>query len=78
MQQIDTIEEGEELEEKESSDISRVVSNDFELIDSTKLFTQNLNGLILVADDQHINLEIIKQHMSKIKLQNQCRYFING
>ena len=51
MQQIDSIMESEEQEEKESEDVSRVVRNDFELIDTTRLFTQDLNGLIFVADD---------------------------
>jgi hypothetical protein len=32
----------------------------------------------LVADDQHINLEIIKQHMHALELEKECRYFING
>ncbi len=31
-----------------------------------KVFSRDLWGLIFVADDQHINLEIIKQHMSSL------------
>ena len=51
MQQIDSIMESEEQEEKESGDVSRVVRHDFEIIDATRLFTQDLNGLIFVTDD---------------------------
>jgi len=34
--------------------------------------------MIFVADDQHINLEIIKQHMKTLDLEEKCRCFING
>ena len=37
-----------------------------------------LQGLIFVADDQHINLEILKQHMNALDLEEMSRYFING
>jgi hypothetical protein len=37
-----------------------------------------LEGLVYVADDQHINLEILKTHLSSLGVHNQTHYFING
>ena len=34
--------------------------------------------LFLMADDQHINLEILKQHVSKLGLEPNTKYYING
>jgi len=31
-----------------------------------------------MVDDQHINLEILKQHVSKLGIEQNTRYFING
>ena len=61
---MDSIDEIEESEEVESIKFER--ANIAETNEETKIFTDDLKGLILVADDQHINLEIIKQHMGKI------------
>ena len=36
------------------------------------------NDLVLMVDDQHINLEILKQHVSKLGLESNTRYYING
>jgi CheY-like chemotaxis protein len=37
-----------------------------------------LQGLIVVADDQHINLEILKQHAKALGIEEKTRYCING
>jgi len=31
-----------------------------------------------MVDDQHINLEILKQHVNKLGLDQITKYFING
>ena len=32
----------------------------------------------MVADDQHINLEVLKQHMRAIGIEDKVVYFFNG
>jgi hypothetical protein len=64
-----------EVELEEGKDLSNVVPKP---LNDLKVFSRELQGLIFVADDQHINLEILDQHMGSLELQAQCRYFING
>jgi CheY-like chemotaxis protein len=37
-----------------------------------------LDGLIVVADDQHINIEILKQHTLKLRVIDQTIFCVNG
>jgi len=37
-----------------------------------------LTGAIIVADDQHINLEIMKQQTLSLGVQDQTLYCVNG
>jgi hypothetical protein len=66
----------EEIDPDGYSQFSNIASDSVQ--DEVGLLTRDLKGLIFVADDQHINLEIIKQHMRTIELADQCRYFVNG
>ena len=38
----------------------------------------NLEGAIVVADDQHINLEIMKQLTQQLGVQNETHFGVNG
>jgi hypothetical protein len=37
-----------------------------------------LDGPIVVADDQHINIEILKQHTLKLRVIDQTIFCVNG
>jgi len=33
---------------------------------------------ILVADDQHINIEVLQQHLTKLDVIKRCEFFYDG
>lgn len=79
--EIVSISEQEQLdssseEENEETSESQVVQQEEEQQHSIKNF--KATDLVLMVDDQHINLEILKQHVSKLGIEQNTRYFING
>jgi hypothetical protein len=75
---VSRIDELEESKEIDPDGYELIHSDGFSSAIAGRVFASNLQGLIFVADDQHINLEIIKQHMHALEMEKECRYFING
>ena len=75
---VSRIDELEESKEMSPAGYELIHSDGFSSAVAGHVFASNLQGLIFVADDQHINLEIIKQHMHALEMEKECRYFING
>jgi len=75
---LSRIDELEESKEIEPDGYEFIHGDEFSSAVAGHVFESNLQGLIFVADDQHINLEMIKQHMHALEMENECRYFING
>ncbi len=75
---VSRIDELEESEEIDPDGYEQINSSAFSRATAGRIFASDLQGMIFVADDQHINLEIIKQHMNALDLEDKCRYFING
>jgi hypothetical protein len=42
------------------------------------MYDFKLDGPVIVADDQHINLEILKQMTLNLRVQDQTIFCVNG
>lgn len=78
LSQVTSIDEQEESEEIDRDGYEQINTSAFSRATVGHTLASEFQGLIFVADDQHINLEIIKQHMNTLDLEDKCKYFING
>lgn len=50
----------------------------YQLENASSVKIKTITGKILVADDQLINLEVVKAQLSELNLIDQCEFFLNG
>jgi|LauGreDrversion4_2_1035121.scaffolds.fasta_scaffold274861_2 hypothetical protein len=80
--QLITINEDDYSSSESSEDLQSNNTNQIVVRADTDEIKQKYNfrleGPIIVADDQHINLEILKQHTINLRVQDQTIFCVNG